>query len=92
LIASSRGTVATDIGREADEPPPGGCVTALSGVAIENVRPRGKSSSGWRGLGLTESQHGEVTAIFERMSAAAKLLGGELIVRERTLDQLFANR
>ena len=41
-------------------------------------------------LGLTESQHREVTAIFERMSAAAKLLGGELIVRERTLDQLFA--
>jgi Spy/CpxP family protein refolding chaperone len=40
-------------------------------------------------LGLTESQR-EVTAIFERMSAAAKLLGGELIVRERTLDQLFA--
>ena len=65
-------------------------MTALPGVAIENVRPRGKSSSGWRGLGLTESQHGEVTAIFERMSAAAKLLGGELIARERTLDQLFA--
>jgi Spy/CpxP family protein refolding chaperone len=41
-------------------------------------------------LGLTESQHREVTAIFERMSAAAKLLGGELIARERTLDQLFA--
>jgi hypothetical protein len=41
-------------------------------------------------LGLTESQHQEVTAIFERMSAAAKLLGGELIARERTLDQLFA--
>jgi len=41
-------------------------------------------------LGLTESQHREVTAIFERMSAAAKLLGGELIVGERTLDQLFA--
>jgi hypothetical protein len=34
-------------------------------------------------LGLTESQHREVTAIFERMSAAAKLLGGELIARER---------
>jgi Spy/CpxP family protein refolding chaperone len=40
-------------------------------------------------LGLTESQHREVTAIFERMSAAAKLRG-ELIARERTLDQLFA--
>ena len=41
-------------------------------------------------LGLTESQHREVTAIFERMSAAAKLLGGELIARERTLNKLFA--
>jgi len=41
-------------------------------------------------LGLTENQHREVTAIFERMSAAAKLRGDDMIARERTLDQLFA--
>jgi Spy/CpxP family protein refolding chaperone len=41
-------------------------------------------------LGLTESQRREVSAIFDRMSAAAKLLGGELIAREQALDQLFA--
>jgi hypothetical protein len=31
-----------------------------------------------------------VTAIFERMSAAAKPLGSEVIAREQALDQLFA--
>ena len=41
-------------------------------------------------LGLTESQQQRVAAIFDRMSAAAKLLGGEVVVREQTLDQLFA--
>jgi Spy/CpxP family protein refolding chaperone len=41
-------------------------------------------------LGLTEDQQRRVTAIFDRMSAAAKLLGGELIAREQALDQLFA--
>jgi hypothetical protein len=41
-------------------------------------------------LGLTESQHRDVTAIFARMSDAAKPLGGELIAQEQTLDQLFA--
>ena len=41
-------------------------------------------------LGLTESQRQQVTAIYNRMSAAAKSLGGEVIARERTLDQLFA--
>lgn len=41
-------------------------------------------------LRLTESQQRDVSAIFERMSAAAKLLGGELIAQEQTLDQLFA--
>jgi len=42
-------------------------------------------------LGLTESQRGEIGAIFGRMSAAAKPLGGEVIAREQTLDRLFAN-
>src|ERR1700722_17016937 len=41
-------------------------------------------------LGLTDSQHRDVKAIFDRMSAAAKPLGAELIAREQTLDQLFA--
>ena len=41
-------------------------------------------------LGLTESQEQRVTAIFERMSGAAKPLGGEVIAREQALDQLFA--
>jgi hypothetical protein len=41
-------------------------------------------------LGLTPDQHQQVTAIFERMSAAAKPLGGDLIAREQVLDQLFA--
>ena len=40
-------------------------------------------------LGLTPDQLQQVTAIFERMSAAAKPLGGELIAREQALDQLF---
>ena len=41
-------------------------------------------------LGLTDNQHRQVTTIFERMSAAAKSLGAELIAHEQTLDQLFA--
>ena len=41
-------------------------------------------------LGLTERQQQEITRIFERMSAAAKTLGDELIAREQGLDQLFA--
>jgi hypothetical protein len=41
-------------------------------------------------LGLTEAQRHDVQAIFDRMSAAAKPLGVELIERERELDQLFA--
>lgn len=41
-------------------------------------------------LGLTESQQRDVRAIFERMNAAAKPLGGELIAQEQALDQLFA--
>ena len=43
-------------------------------------------------LGLTETQQRDVRAIFERMSAAAKPLGAELIAREQVLDQLFAKR
>jgi hypothetical protein len=41
-------------------------------------------------LGLTPNQLQQITAIFERMSAAAKPLGGELIAREQVLDQFFA--
>jgi len=41
-------------------------------------------------LGLTEIQQRDVQAIFDRMSAAAKPLGGELIAQEQALDQLFA--
>jgi hypothetical protein len=41
-------------------------------------------------LGLTESQLQQVTAIYDRMNAAAKLLGDDLIRHEQTLDQLFA--
>jgi len=39
---------------------------------------------------LTDSQQRQVTAIFERMNAAAKSLGAELITHEQTLDELFA--
>ena len=41
-------------------------------------------------LGLTEAQQRDVQAIFDRMHASAKLIGGELIAREQILDQLFA--
>src|SRR5215469_11419050 len=41
-------------------------------------------------LKLTEEQLGQVTAIHDRMSAAAKPLGAELLAREQTLDQQFA--
>ena len=41
-------------------------------------------------LKLTEIQRQQVQSIFERMSAAAKPLGTELIEREQVLDQLFA--
>ena len=40
-------------------------------------------------LKLTETQQRDVTAIFERMTAASKPLGGELIAQEQALDQLF---
>jgi Spy/CpxP family protein refolding chaperone len=43
-------------------------------------------------LGLTEGQLQQVTSIYDRMSAAAKPLGGELITREEVLDQLFAKQ
>jgi hypothetical protein len=43
-------------------------------------------------LGLTDAQRRDVQAIFNRMSAAAKPLGGELIAQEQILDQLFATR
>jgi len=42
-------------------------------------------------LGLTEIQQRDVQAIFDRMSAAAKPLGRELIAQEQALDLLFAN-
>ena len=40
-------------------------------------------------LKLTESQRQQVQTIFDRMSAAAKPLGAELVERERVLDGLF---
>ena len=43
-------------------------------------------------LQLTGAQRRDVQAIFDRMSAAAKPLGGELITQEQVLDQLFASR
>src|SRR5215470_14068846 len=43
-----------------------------------------------RRLQLTDAQRRGVQAIFDRMSAAAKPLGGELIAQEQALDQLFA--
>jgi len=41
-------------------------------------------------LGLTETQLRDVKAIFDRMSAAAKPPGVDLIAQEQALDQLFA--
>jgi hypothetical protein len=41
-------------------------------------------------LGLTDAQRRNVQAIFDRMSAAAKPLGDELIAQEQALDQFFA--
>ena len=41
-------------------------------------------------LGLSESRHREVSAIFDRMRGAAKPLGEELIAHEQALDRLFA--
>jgi Spy/CpxP family protein refolding chaperone len=41
-------------------------------------------------LSLTEEQRQQVSAIFDRMSAAARPLGATLISHEQALDQLFA--
>ena len=41
-------------------------------------------------LGLAQAQLQKVTAVHDRMGAAAKPLGVELVEHERTLDQLFA--
>jgi Spy/CpxP family protein refolding chaperone len=41
-------------------------------------------------LGLTANQRRKVQAIFNRMSAAAKILGPQLVECERELDRLFA--
>jgi len=43
-------------------------------------------------LALTDAQRRDIQAIFDRMSASAKPLGGELLVQEQALDQLFAKR
>jgi Spy/CpxP family protein refolding chaperone len=40
-------------------------------------------------LSLTADQREQVQAIFDRMSAAAKPLGAELVEREQRLDRLF---
>ena len=45
-----------------------------------------------RELRLSDTQAAQVTEIRDRMSAAARPLGDELIDRERSLDQLFAQR
>jgi hypothetical protein len=45
-----------------------------------------------RELRLSDTQAAQVTSIRDRMSAAARPLGDELIDRERALDQLFAQR
>ena len=43
-----------------------------------------------RELELTPTQRQQIQAIFDRMNAAAKPLGAELVEHERMLDQLFA--
>jgi Spy/CpxP family protein refolding chaperone len=43
-----------------------------------------------RQLSLTEDQTRQVQLVFDRMSAAARPLGNEVIAHERTLDRLFA--
>jgi Spy/CpxP family protein refolding chaperone len=43
-----------------------------------------------RQLSLTEDQTRQVQLVFDRMSAAARPLGNEVIAHERRLDQLFA--
>jgi Spy/CpxP family protein refolding chaperone len=48
-----------------------------------HVRALGKQ------LRLSDDQLAQITAIFDRMSAAAKSLGAEMIDREQALDQLF---
>jgi len=45
-----------------------------------------------RELRLSESQAARATAIRDRMNAAARPLGNELIDREHALDRLFAER
>ena len=40
-------------------------------------------------LKLTPDQRQQIRAIFDKMSAAAKPLGAELVARERQLDRLF---
>jgi hypothetical protein len=49
-----------------------------------HVRALGKS------LRLSDGQLAQITAIIDRMSAAAKSLGAEMVDREQALDQLFA--
>jgi Spy/CpxP family protein refolding chaperone len=41
-------------------------------------------------LSLTEDQVRQVQVVFDRMSAATRPLGNEVIAHERTLDRLFA--
>ena len=40
-------------------------------------------------LALTPDQRRQIQAVFERMNAAARPLGAQLVERERSLDQLF---
>jgi Spy/CpxP family protein refolding chaperone len=48
-----------------------------------HVRALGKQ------LRLSDDQLAQITAMFDRMSAAAKSLGAEMIDREQALDRLF---
>ena len=49
-----------------------------------HVRTLGKE------LRLSDDQSAQIAAIFDRMSAAAKPLGSEMIAKEKALDALFA--
>ena len=45
-----------------------------------------------RKLGLTEGRLQQVTTIHDRMNAAARVLGGELITLEQAFGELFCER
>src|SRR6266851_1492901 len=66
-------------------------IKALSEAEIDDLRNgRGMGLAMAGELGLTQEQRAALAAIKDRMSAAAKPLGSEIIARERTLDEQFA--